>query len=270
MARAVARPSVGERSNTLFIAGAVGLALIAAIFAFAALRTARDGGSSGPISGPEVVIATQRIEAGMLIEDGMLDVVRVSDSSAVEGALLELEAVAGKVARFPVEKGGQFTTGALGTPGESSGSLLGDVVAPGRRAVPVEVSEEKIFGGLLAPGDHVDVVAVISRSQDGVETQSAIAIVQNAEVLAVADASLAPIARLDSDGNPIVTDESEGAIAEQPDDIEAQPEARSVTLQVMPEDALSIALAQEEGSVWLILRGTGDEETLPIEDQTLN
>jgi pilus assembly protein CpaB len=252
------------------MAGAIGLALLAAVFAFAALRTIGGGGDSGTASGPEVVVAAQRIEAGTIIEEGMLDIVRVSDSAAIEGALNTREAVAGLKARYPIEKGAQFTSGGLARDGECTGNPLSCTVPVGRRGVTVEVSEEKLFGGLLAPGDHVDVIAIVERTVDGTEVQTARALVQNAEVVAVADESLEPIARLDSEGNPIVTDEATDVLGEQPDDVEAQPDARSVTLAVLPEEALTIALAQEQGSVWLSLRGNGDEETLPIEDQTLN
>jgi pilus assembly protein CpaB len=250
--------------------GAIGLALLAAVFAFAALRTIGGGGGSGVSDGPLVVVAAQRIEAGQVIDDGMLNVVRVSDSADIEGALTERSAVVGLKARHPIEKGGQFTTGMLAREDECTGNPLSCIVPAGRRGVTVEVSEEKLFGGLLAPGDHVDVIAIVERTIDGKETQTAVALVQNAEVVAVADESLEPIARLDSEGNPIATDEATDVLGAQPDDLESQPDARSVTLAVLPEEALRVALAQEQGSVWLSLRGSGDEETPPIEDQTLN
>jgi Flp pilus assembly protein CpaB len=264
------RPGVGERSNNLFIVGAIGLALLAAILAFAALRAA--GGSDDAVStaGSDVVVVSERIEAGATIDADAVEIASVSESGIVEGALATLEAVVGKIARYPIEKGGQITSAMLGTETDSGGSLLGNVVAQKRRGVPVEVSEEKIFGGLLAPGDHVDVIAVFQRDVGEEEVPTARVIVQNAEVLAVAEEPLIPIARLDIDGNPIVTDQAEGVLGEQPEDLEAQPEASNVTLHVTPDEALAIALAQEEGSLWFMLRGNGDEETLPIEDQTLN
>jgi pilus assembly protein CpaB len=260
---------VGERSNNLFIAGAIGLALLAAIFAFAALRANSGGSDSSSFGEVEVVVAKQPIAAGQTIEDSMLQVVGISETGHVEGALTSLEDVTGSVARYPIATGAQFTKGLLGSAEECGESPLACVVPVGKRAVTVEVSEEKVFGGLLAPGDHVDVIAIIERTVGEEEVPTAIALIQNAEVLAVADESLQPIARFDADGNPIASDEAEGVLGAQPDDIEAQPEARSVTLAVSPEEALSIALAQEEGAVWLSLRGSGDDGTPPIEPQTL-
>lgn len=269
MARTMPRTNIGEKSNNLYTIGAIGLALLAAILAFASLRTLNGGDGGGSLGGDiDVVVASQRIGTSQLISEDMLEIKKVSESSQVEGALTSFEGIVGLVARHPIEKGAQFTAETVGQAGEE-GSELARVIPDGRRGVTVEVTEEKIFGGLLAPGDHVDVIAIIHRSIDGEEIPMAIALAQNIEVMAVADTSLEPIVRRDKDGNPIVTEESTGSLGALPDDLDAQPEARSVTLAVLPEEALRIALSQEEGAVWLSLRGSGDDGTPPIEPQTL-
>jgi pilus assembly protein CpaB len=246
--------------------------LLAAVLAFTSLRAfgGSDGAGNAAAADVQVVVATARIEAGTVIEAGMLKVAPVSESSLVEGALTSQDDLVGLIARYPVEKGAQLTASTVGQQGDANGSLLGRVIPAGKRAMTVEVSEERVFGGLLAPGDHVDVIAIYQRTEGEEEFQEAIALVQNVEVLSVADESLIPVTREDKDGNPIVTDESAGVLGTSPDDPEAQPEARSVTLAVDPADALRVALAQEEGSLWLSLRGSGDNETLPIAPQTLN
>jgi hypothetical protein len=80
-------------------------------------------------------------------------------------------------------------------------------------------------------------------------------------VLAVAQSTQKPVARLDRDGNPIETDTAGDGLATRPDDLDANEDARTVTLALSPEDAPLLALAQEQGKVWLALRGIGDRET---------
>jgi Flp pilus assembly protein CpaB len=133
------------------------------------------------------------------------------------------------------------------------------------RGFSVEVTEEKIFGGLLTPGDRVDVIGIFSRTVGEEDISESVLLVQNAEVIGVGESQKDLIAREDRDGNPI----EGGVISERPEDVEAQPEATSVTLLVSPSDALIVALAQEEGSVWFSVRGPGDEEIVPVEPRSL-
>jgi pilus assembly protein CpaB len=272
MARSLPIPSVGESQNRLAFYGAIGLAAIAAIFAFAALRAAGgDGGSgSGAAANVDVVVAAQQIEAGTTIEEGMLRITSVPEDGLVDGARTDLEGLTGLVARHAITRGDQINDAKLGTREDVSGGPLGDVVPPGKRGVSVEVSEERIFGGLLAPGDHVDVIAVIQRTVEDNDIPTAIVLVQNAEVLSVADELLDPVTRRDVDGALIPTENSGGVISEEPDDVDAQPRARSVTIAVDPADALRVSLAQEEWSVWLALRGPGDEDAPDVPPQTLD
>jgi Flp pilus assembly protein CpaB len=272
MARTIAGAGTAlEGQNRLALAGAIGLALLAAVFAFAALRAAGgEGDGGGTANRVDVVVASQPISRGEAISDGMLTLASVPEDAIIANALTALPALDdGLIASYPLEQGEQLTAAKLGQEGAGKGGTLPPVIPPGKRGVTVGVTEEKVFGGLLAPGDHVDVIAIVQRVEGEEEIPTAVMLVQNAEVLAVADEQLEPVGRLDIDGNPIVTDTSEGVLSEAPEDADTQPDARNVTLAVAPEDALLIALAQEEWSVWLSLRGPGDAETLPVAPRSL-
>jgi len=246
----------------------VALALLAAIFAFAALRAiSGSGDGGGAVPDVEVVVSAQPIRAGDTIDDGMLKLASVPENAVTTNALTTLDGLTGLKALYPLESGEQVTAAKLGQQ-SNAGGPLGKVVPPNKRAVPVEVSEVQVFAGLLAPGDRVDVNAIVDRTVGDDEVATSVLLVQNAEVLAVAEQQLEPIGRLDIQGNPIVTDSSEGVLAESPEDVDAQPKARNVTLSVSPDEALMITLAQEEGSVWLILRGPGDDATPAIPPQS--
>jgi Flp pilus assembly protein CpaB len=273
MARSISMPGrVGEPQNRLALYGAIGLALLAAIFAFAALRAAGggDGNASASLTTLGVVVTTREIPAGSAIEDGMLTIANVPEDVTIDGYLTSTDGLmgAGFIAQQTLARGDQVTYAKLGGGGDSDG--LSGTVPPGRLAVSVGVTEEKVFGGLLAPGDRVDVIAIIQRTVGDTEVPTAVTIAQNAEVLAVADAHLRAIGNKDTAGETIETETSTGVIAAAPEDVDTQPDARSVTLSVAQEEALLIALAQEEWSVWLALRSPADVEIRPIQPQTLD
>jgi pilus assembly protein CpaB len=260
---------MGDGQRSAFLAGAIGLALLAAIFAFASLRIiGGDGGGSS--SGPrtDVVVTSRAIGAGEVVSGDMLQVATVPEDLVPANAITSLDGLEGLVVRYPLEEGEQLTPAKLGQECPSGGDV-GCVVPLRQRGFPVGVTEEKIFGGLLAPGDRVDVIAIGEAVEDDVRTPKAKLLVQNAEVLAVADTSLESVATSDRDGNPLEGDASAGVLATSPEDPDAQPDARSVTLAVTPEEAMLIALAQEEGAVWLSIRGANDDEIREIPSQSL-
>lgn len=269
MARTIARPTVfTEGPNRLALAGSVALALLAAVFAFAALRALGGGGDdAGAVPDVQVVVSSQAIRAGDTIGDGMLKLATVPQDAATTNALTSLDGLVGLKALYPLEAGEQVTAAKLGQQSINGGSL-GKVVPPNKRAVPVEVSEVQVFAGLLSPGDRVDVNAIIERTVNDQDVPTSVLLVQNAEVLAVAEEQLKPIGRLNIEGTPIATENSDGVLAASPDNADAQPKARNVTLSVSPEEAMLITLAQEEGSVWLILRGPDDNATQNIPPQS--
>jgi len=262
--------SLRESQNKRWaLIGAVGLAMLAALLAFVSLRAAGgSGGSTAVVGDTSVVVTTRDIKAGSLIPADALKLQAVPKDAAIAGALPSLDGIAGRVARVGLAANEQLTDDKISKEGSSDN--LGNVVPQGRRGIPVSVSEEKVFGGLLKPGDHVDVIGVISPSSSSeTEAPTAQVLAQNVEVIAVADKSLVPTARVDANGAPIATDNAAGTIGQAPSNTDAQPDARVVTLNVTPQDELGIILAQEQGSVWLVLRGPGDDAVVPLAPQTL-
>jgi len=111
---------------------------------------------------------------------------------------------------------------------------LGAVMAKGMRALGIKVNSDAVAGGFVLPNSRVDIVWV-KRGNDG--DASAKTILQNVLVLAV------------------------GTIAQRPDDKQALMES-TVTVAVSPEQAEKLSLAVEMGSLKLILRPFGDEDTV--------
>jgi pilus assembly protein CpaB len=272
MARTLPRPWTTDRQNRVVLYGAVGLAALAAVLAFVALRGASGDDTSGALIGDtDVVVTTRAVAAGETVNLDMLEVATLPSEAVVANPLASLEGLTdGMVARHALAEGEQITSAKLGTKGDSEGGFLPALVPPGLRAVSIAVTEEKVFSGLLAPGDRVDVIAIVEDLVDEAELPRAVLLVQNAEVGAVADVVLESVASGDIDGNPIAGPESLGTRSERPADIDAEPDAKSVTLFVTPEDSLLIALAQEQWSVWLSVRGEGDDEIVNVPPRLLD
>jgi Flp pilus assembly protein CpaB len=242
--------------------GAIALAVIAATFAFFALRATGGGGGSAAVTRVDVVVASQAIGQGDEITADKLRIAALPSDAVINNGLTSTEGVVdvGLVALYPVEEGQQVTQNSFGEPCVVGRGRI--CVEPNHVAVPVGVNEETVFSGLLAPGDRVDVIAIVDRTVGGDDVPTSVTIVQNVRVVAVGEEQLDGIAATDSGGNPDVVTTTD-------DDIEAQPDARSVTLEVLPEDAGRVFLAQEEGSIWLAVRAAGDNEIRPTNDARL-
>jgi pilus assembly protein CpaB len=243
--------------------------LVAAILVFVGLN--QGGGSDNAntesaVTTSAVVVAKSDIAAGTTITADMLKVIEVPDSLLVRNAFSDTQRAVGETARYPIAAGEQLTLARVGPKIEGDG--LNFVVPEGKRGIAVKVDEITGVGGLILPGDRVDVIAVI-REQSAVNDR-VVTVLQDVEVLAVAQSALEPVpAAADNDAatqsEPDVSSTTSGQPPENP---EPQPSARTVTLALTPEQVQLLALVQEEGSVYLSLRHFGDkaQPELPVID----
>jgi pilus assembly protein CpaB len=189
-------------------------------------------------------------------------------SAAIAGAVSDSGSLVGLVLRYPLSAGEQLTPLKVGQGAKDDG--IAGIIPTGKRAMAVEVSENTNVGGLIVAGNHVDVLAVVTiQDTNNQQISRGITLIQNVEVLSVAQRAQKPTTRLDKDGNPIQTDTANGSIATRPDDTSADPTAKTVTLAIDPADAPLLAAAQTAGMVYLAERGTGDDRTSPATTRTL-
>jgi|CXWL01.1.fsa_nt_gi pilus assembly protein CpaB len=258
-----ARARTPERQNRLIFMGAIALAALAAVLVFLGLSGIGDSGGGGGggafADSVDVVVASREIPAGTKVTGDMLEVATLSGNAIVEGALTETTGLEGLVVRQTLARGEQFTPAKVGQGLAAGDRTLSAVVPAGLRAIALEVNESSIVGGLVVAGDRVDVIAIFNDQNDGGLGPNAQTLLQDVEVLAVGQTAQQAVARLDRDGNPIDTDTAEGSLSTRPDDTKANEKADTVTLAVAPEDAPLLALAQDQGTVWLVLRGQGDD-----------
>jgi pilus assembly protein CpaB len=190
-----------------------------------------------------VLVAARPIAAGSFVTQQSLSWQDWPDVEVPESYIVRGEAEAaefeGAVARRDLLVGEPVTSESLVRPGERG--FLAAVLEPGMRAVSVPIDEATGNAGLVFPGDRVDLV-LAQRLERGAESGSASeVVVQNARVLAVGQR----LSAASADADPPTTKE------------------RTVTLEVTPEGAKRVALAQELGRLVLSLRSLARDSTEP-------
>lgn len=267
MLRGLPRPmrsfAGSSRIGLLF---AVLMAVATGVVIFVALGD--DGGEAAPATGiaaaeadrdtRTVVTVATSVPAGTLITADMLEVRVLPVDSVTDGAFSDPAQVVGQYSRIPLFPGEQLLEAKVAD-AAAAGERLRFVVPFGLRAMAIEVNKVVAVGGLIRPGDRVDVYAIEEvTSVDAVTgeivrrgTRSTI-IAQNIEVLAIEQALLRV---LPSENNAERDPTGSGTLLDQP---EIQPTSSVVTLTVTPAEAARILIASEEGTIRLAARGFGD------------
>ena len=184
MARA-ATGSAGGRTNRKFLIVAVLFGALTAVLFYA--LTSR-GGSSSPSGASggdvQVVVARAAIPQRTIITADMLELKNVPLSAAAAGYFSQIATTVGKVTRFPVSPNQQLIADGVvdTTPGATAG--LSGVVPVGQRAVSIQASQIISAGGLILPGDFVDLVWSWPKG----DALTAKTILRNVQVAAVAQA----------------------------------------------------------------------------------
>lgn len=118
--------------------------------------------------------------------------------------------------------------------GKGQGASIAALLTDGKRAVSVRINDVSGVAGFVQPNDTVDVL--ITRSLANTSSQATDVLLQNVRVLATDQQANNP------DGKPNV--------------------ARTATLEVDPLEAQKLALAQEAGTLSLVLRKPGVDQNL--------
>jgi pilus assembly protein CpaB len=246
--------------------------LVAAVIVFVIVSESDDGGGSVSSTTAPAVVASQQISAGTEITADMVSVSDVPEDLLVTGAFEDTELVVGETARVTIAQGEQLTSSKLGTAVPDNG--LSGVIPVGKRGVAIEVDEVTAVGGLLLPGDRVDlIVAMKLKREPGLAEDEYIlrtqTILQNVEVLAVAQEAQEPAAQSTEAEDPAT---SSGQI---PDDPEEQPQAATLTVALDSNQSQIIISMQDNEAVtrvWAAERAFGDTaivDTAPYDQRVV-
>lgn len=251
-------------SNRALLLVALVAGLVAAVVVFIAVNGGGDDNANTAAvsdSATSALIATQSISAGTEITADMVKIVNVPNDLLVSGAYADSELVVGDVARVAIAQGEQITRNKIGIAVPDKG--LSGVLPLGMRAIGINVEEVTAVGGLLLPGDHVDLVATyrIKRAPGLAEDEYILrteTILQNVEVLSVAQEAQEASARIDTSDNPSTTDPSYTS-GDLPDNVQEQPRASTITVALSLADAqLLISFQERADRVWAAERAFGE------------
>lgn len=193
----------------------------------------------------QVIVARQRIPARTQITSQMVEVKELPAQYISDLAITELKEALGKTVKAEILPGEILRREKLAS-GKDAAEGLAFLVTPGKRAVTVAVNDVSGLAGLLRPGDRVDVLGTFELPGGSGQEKATLTslIVQNLEVLSVDQALASP-------GQPVA-------------DGKKQIGYRNVTLLVTPEQAQSLVLSSEKGSIRLLLRAPADQDIISL------
>jgi pilus assembly protein CpaB len=206
----------------LFLALASGLA--------AMLLGARWMTGGNTPSADNVVIATQDISLGSVIQENMVKEVPWPSDSKPKGAFAKTPELVGRVVVSNVLSGEPLLDARLAPIGSKGG--LSAVIPEGQRAITVKVNEVVGVAGFALPGSFVDIMI---HTKDGEDESISKIVLERILVLAIAQEAS--------------RDETKPKVV------------NAVTLQVTPQEAEKIDLARGVGSLSLVLRNQTDQKT---------
>jgi pilus assembly protein CpaB len=214
-----------------------------------------NGGGVARSALPEVATVNVRVAAEPLRVGTFLDSARapfqpMPETDAPDGAVTDADdgALLGAVIIAPVAAGAPVLRSALLAPGQEG--FLAAVLQPGFRAVSLPVDEVSGNAGLIFPGDRVDLLLTqMVPDDDGFsgERWASETILRDVRVIAV-----------DQRLNGQLSERAMG------DDVEV---ARTITLEVRPGGAETIAVARNLGAISLTLRSLIVEGDTPADPE---
>jgi pilus assembly protein CpaB len=256
-----------RNTGRLIAAVAAGLAAMVLAWIYIAGREASLLSQSEPQT---VIVAIADIPGNSVIDAGMFEARTVPAAFAQPRAITRPEDVQGRVATLPIASGTQILATMLGNEAEDA---LAYEVPAGQRAVTISAADVMGVGGLVRPGNRVDIIGTFEYgrptgiSQQGIityadERTETRLMMQDVRVLAVDQEHRRRAAPPRPVAPPV--DETMEAPA-----LPADRSVQNVTLLVSLRQAQELILAQEIGTLTLALRSNldaGRVESLPNMD----
>ncbi len=192
----------------------------------------------------KIVVAKAPLRYGMELNAEVLTEIDWPAEALPQGAFSSIAELTGSGKRLvlsPVEPNEPVLASKLS--GADGRATLANLLEPGKRAVTIRVDDISGVAGFVTPGDRVDIV--LTRQQNGApqssnESQSPSAGEYASEVI------LEDIKVLTADQNLDERTVTPGV-------------AKAVTIEVSTAQAQKVALAQQIGTLYLLLRAAGDQ-----------
>jgi pilus assembly protein CpaB len=194
----------------------------------------------------KIVVAKAALRYGMELTSDQMSEIDWPADALPDGAfasIADLTSSGRRIVLSPVEPNEPILAAKLS--GANGRATLANLLSPGKRAVTIRVDDISGVAGFVTPGDRVDVV--LTRQQQGAPVQNTEGIAQTAAPSEFAsEVILADIKVLTADQNSDERALTPGV-------------AKAVTIEVSTEEAQKVALAQQIGTLYLLLRSAGDQ-----------
>ena len=187
----------------------------------------------------DIVVASKEILPGTKITADMVRLAPYPKASVPSGSVSSPEKVVGRVVKVNAVSGEPLLESKL----TAEGTALTLLLTPGNRAIAVRVDEIVGVSGFISPNDRVDVIATVTPAGRAEGEKISKIVLQNKRVLSVAQN-----VEQQKDGKPQV--------------------ARSITMELTPEETEKLSVAALEGSIVLSLRAVGDDTTVQTRGST--
>lgn len=185
----------------------------------------------------EIVVAACNVPAKTLLTREMLVLKKVPVEGIHAQALRKTEEAVGSITLTSLVESEQLLKSKL-TSKDNAKNGLAYIIPPDKRAMSIPIDEVSGVANLLEPGDNVDVAAVLGLvDSTGKETTYSLIVLQDIQILAIGK-------KLDEKNN---SKES------------GQQEQKTVTLAVTVEEAQSLFMANQKGTLRLLLRSPIDD-----------
>jgi pilus assembly protein CpaB len=223
---------MAERRYNLVFYAAI---LTAVIATFGVYRYLQQAKLNSQVSTQSVVVAARDVTEGEKLDRLALSATQWPSGTAPESAFTSIDSAIGRVVRVPVFKGEPIVPGRLAPAGTGPG--LEVKIAPGKRAMALKINDVAGISGLIQPNSRVDVLVTLQANQQQSTKEQAKMFMDNMRVLSVGTQ-----VERGEDGKPI--------------------QATTATLEVTPQQAEQLAVAMNEGTIQLVLRGYGDPDSV--------
>jgi pilus assembly protein CpaB len=223
---------MAERRYNLVFFAAIITAVIATYGVYRYLQQAK---LSSQVATQSVVVAARDVAEGEKLDRLALSATQWPSGTAPESAFTNVDSAVGRVVRVPVFKGEPIVPGRLAPAGTGPG--LEVKITPGKRAMALKINDVAGISGLIQPNSRVDVLVTLLANQQQNTKEQAKLFMNDMRVLSVGT----QVERGD-DGKPI--------------------QATTATLEVTPQQAEQLAVAMNEGTIQLVLRGYGDPDSV--------
>jgi len=187
----------------------------------------------------QVIFANQNIREGTKIEEGMLEAGVILKDELQPYAAASMDKVVGKIAKVAIAEGEQIQLSKIASVSAAPPTLT-QMIPQGKKAVAIKVDETTLIGGLVKPGDTVDIIGVmpvprvVNGKYEGLSAEKTeVTLYRNIQILTVGK-SMSP-----------------GAAEE-------RKAASFVTVALSPEEANIVSFVQDNAKIKLRL-GSGKE-----------